>query len=59
MNGEITVPSAVLWAANQPDNHGNDEDCGAIARGSNYGFGINDGPCRNPLQALCEKQFNA
>ena len=59
VNGEITVPSAVLWAPDQPDNNGNDEDCGSIVTDNMYGFGTNDGSCKNPHQALCEKQFNA
>ena len=59
MNGERAVPSAILWARNQPDNAGNNEDCGEIVRINVYGFGTNDRTCSTRLYALCEKQFNA
>ena len=57
MNGERAVPSAVFWARNQPDNAGNNQDCGAIM--PNNG-GTDDDYCSSVrLYALCEKQFNA
>ena len=59
MNGERAVPSAVLWARNQPDNAGNNQDCGVIMRNNAFGFGTDDNSCSATFYALCEKQFNA
>ena len=59
VNGERTVTSAVLWARNQPNNAGNNQDCGAIVGNNVFGFGTNDAACSNRHYALCEKQFNA
>ena len=57
MNGERAVPSAILWARDQPNNYGSNQDCGEIVPG--YGFGTNDDSCSKGEYALCEKQFNA
>ncbi|CAL1602533.1 unnamed protein product [Knipowitschia caucasica] len=44
----------LLWAPGQPDNVSAEEDCGNIQNQRNF-VGLNDSPCSNLMQWICER----
>ncbi|CAK8680250.1 unnamed protein product [Clavelina lepadiformis] len=54
VDGSAVTAENALWNRGQPDNNGNNQDCGAIWKES-YGYRSDDGRCSYIAHALCER----
>ena len=53
VNGETATSSELIWSSRQPDNYGNNQDCGAL-----YPSGYtDDATCIGTHFGLCEKKI--
>ena len=54
VNGDIATSQQLIWRSEQPDNGGNNEDCGEIFPQAPHNGRSNDLPCSFASIGLCE-----